>query len=292
MSVFETASDKLAFGDVCDADFLFDVYVDRSTTDLYRKDAQANGWWKKQLPEGVPETFPFWVAYTSGAGQEVLASGTRVRAVCLSDDCIIETALYRGDSGQRRRRLLFAPFIQATAAEADAYEKAPASSRLLVPDGDAAFFADVRRCFMIDAEGFGEALASGDVKRTRLNAEWSAELADRWAAYACRRGLFVIEDNAKKLASLMQHHGVADDFAGAIGGSVAQVASVGWVFTGSALERAGVAFDAVRVQRKGGTPPAGDERDHEATAAELRAGLEELRAAADAALQVLADAGL
>ena len=122
-----------------------------------------------------------------------------------------------------------------------------------------------------------------------LTIDERARLVSRWAAYALRRGPFVITDNMKKLGALLLFHGVDPSAAGLIASQAAKVATIAWDFEGGTLERAGAALDEVRVQAAAGLVVAQDPRP---TAAELRVQLEALIGAAQDALGSLNAAGL
>jgi hypothetical protein len=234
--------DELSFGDICEAEFLYDVYVRGDARALGRDQTSASFAKKKY---GVDEAIQFFIPDLELKEGEnyVLSHGWHRRAVCISDDCLILSALGRGDR-EPDGRLLFAPIVPATEGDLKELDEAPTYGRFPLP-GDAVFsehaIVELRRCFMADARDIHAVLPGLVVLST--TDETRLGLANRWAAYACRRGPFVVEDNLEKFAQLLVERGVGEDDAVGLAEALGKVAGTAWAYEGGALEGAGIAGD-------------------------------------------------
>lgn len=283
---------NVSFGDVCSADFLHDAHVRSDACVLRREEQVANRFWLNRVSD-LPERFPAFLAAGDARQDEdyVLAHGSPHDAVVLSDDCVIESALGR-EGNRPRGRILMAPVTDADARALEEHRAAPSLGVFLLGPDDhvrESRFVQLRRCFMVRAGDFADGLVNGMVKHS-LTDETRGALAARWTAYAARRGPLVAEDNARKLAELIaEGKGRPVEEVGGAAFAIAGPVIASWVFEGSALERAGAAWDARRRL-------AGDEDKQNAqaglldlptTAAELRDQLEALQKATHRALAAL-----
>lgn len=235
---------ELSFGDVCAADFLFDVHVRADAHALTREETSAQFARKRwDIDSAVAYFVPLPGEPESNY---VLAHGTKRRALVLSDDCLIASAL--GRAGEvSHGRIMFAPVVDATQDDLDKLAELPSYGRFrLAADevhGEHAI-VELRRCFMADARDI--ALADAALPRRSLTDETRDELAIRWAAYALRRGKFVVEDNLEKFAELLLAAGLSEHDVGRFSLAVGTVAAAGWRYEGKAIEDAGIAFDEAR----------------------------------------------
>lgn len=266
----------LSFGDLCEADFLYDVHV-REDARSMRRETSSVGYAQKKwhLPDAVHIFLP---ALEPRAGETfALAHGTYARALVLSDDCLIATVLGREAGKPTNRRLLMAPVVDASAEEvADLADRS--YGRFPLP-ADAQFAADgvvdLRRCFMADARDVYAAVANGGFRRRSLSDETRDDLAIRWAAFSLRRGPFVAEDSLEKFAEHLLDSGTVANEQDAIDVAMrlGNVVAAAWVYEGRGVEGAG------RAAEDGVSP--------RTAVAMLVDELETLRAATDDALEAL-----
>jgi hypothetical protein len=287
---------SVSFGDVCCAEFLHDVFVRADARVLRREEQAASKFWRNRVPD-LPESFPAFLAAGEGRRDEdyVLAHGAPHDAVVLSDDCVIESALGRDDK-QPKGRILMAPVIPADERALTQY-RAAASLGVFALDADEHVreprLVQLRRCFMVRAGDFAHS-AAADMVRHSLTDQARAALAARWTAYAARRGPLVAQDNARKLTEMVAAETRRPvEEVGPTVFAIAKPVVASWVFEGSALERAGAAWDARRrlADGDGEQEVAPDLRDLATTAAELRAQLEILQRDTEAALAGLRELG-
>ena len=270
--------EELSFGDICEAEFLFDVHVRADARAMGREIAQASFAARRwNIDADVPYFVP-GVSIREGQNY-VLAHGLHQLAVVLSDDCLIETALGRDTGGPTNRRLLFAPVVAASGEEVA--ELAGGNfGRFPLPGNERDEedrIVDIRRCFMVDARDVHEAHTADRFRIASLDDPTRDELAIRWSAYALRRGPFVAEDSLEKFAEHLLDSGRVADEATAVdvAGRLVDVVAAAWGYEGRGVEGAGTAAE--------------DGREPELAIEVLVAELEQLRATTDAALDALRD---
>jgi hypothetical protein len=271
----ETKRAELSFGDVCSAEFLYDVHVRGDARALTRQETSA-AFAKKMWQLDQPVSY--FVALGPNDDNYVLARGWPRTAVLLSDDCLIASALGR-DGREPDGRLLFAPVVAASAEDLANLDELPTYGRFPL-EGDALqaehAVVELRRCFMADARDV--AAAGADLSIRSLADATCEGLAIRWAAYALRRGKFVVEDNLEKFAEILLDAGVSADEAKSFGSAVATVAAAAWRYEGRGIEDAGIAFD-----QKGAPLPVVEQLE-----AELGVLVEAVQAALESVQQVRA----
>ena len=271
---------ELSFGDVCEAEFLYDVHVREDAHSMGMRmsgETFAQKHW--QLPGAAAMFIP---ALDPGEGETfALAHGTHHHALVLSDDCLIASALGRDGSGPKNRRLLLAPIVAASEEEVQELEGENFGRFPLPADEHFAShcIADLRRCFMADARDVHKALAAGDFRTRSVSDETAGALAIRWSAFTLRRGPFVAEDSLEKFAEHLLDTGrvAQEDDAVAAATLLADVVSAAWGYEGRGVEGAGNAAD--------------DGRAPDEVIAELTAELERLREATARALTGLGELG-
>ncbi|MDQ3631346.1 MAG: hypothetical protein M3417_08805 [Actinomycetota bacterium] len=236
---------ELSFGDMCDAEFLFDVHVRRDARAM-GSDLAGAGYAKKRW--NTDDEVRFFLPGINIQDDEsyVLAHGVHRQAALLSDDCLIATALGRDTGTPTRRRLLFAPVVEGTGDEVAELDGSNFARFPLPADEHHGTHAivELRRCFMVDARDIHAALQAGALRTRSLSDGSREQLAIRWAAYTLRRGPFVAEDNAEKFAELLLDNGRADEETALdVATKVANVVAAAWGAEGRGVEGLGIAAD-------------------------------------------------
>jgi hypothetical protein len=247
-----TLRGELSFGDVCEAEFLYDAHV-RADARAMGADVAPAAFAKKRW--GIDADVAFFIPGVGIGGDRhyVLAHGVHQGAVLLSDDCHIASALGRDTGEPTNRRLLFAPVVEGSEEEVAELEEAnfgrfplPADDRF-----DSHGVVDIRRCFMVDARDVHAALTAGGFRVRSLSDEARADLAIRWSAYAVRRGPFVAEDSLEKFAEYLLDARHVHDESDAldVAGKLVDVVAAAWGYEGRAVEDAGNAAEDRRPPR-------------------------------------------
>lgn len=265
---------ELSFGDVCEADFLYDVFVQGDARALRRETAPASFARRKWQLDAEVDFF----APVQPRDEEsfVLAHGRQRTAVVLADDCLLLTALGRGGGAPTARRILFAPVAEATKDEALELEGQNFGRFPLRADEhhDQDAVVELRRCFMVDARDIAVAVNNEALVLRSLTDDTRDQLAIRWSAYASRRGPVVAADSAEKFAELLVNQTRAEDAdALRVATSIAGVVAAAWGYEGRAVEGAGIAAD--------------ENLDPQASINQLIEDLERLREASEQALASL-----
>ncbi len=254
----------VSFGDIFEASFLFDVYV--------RADAVQLG--RRAAPQKHGGGFAFSASFREDRAY-VLGHGAPHRAILITDDCVVDTALGQGrEDGKPKGRLLFAPISPAT--ESDLKTQAfgrfalPASGKMR--DG----VVELRKCFMVDARDVADHI---NARVATLAPCLVEDLEVRWNAFAARRGPFAALRNAEKLVGvLIEERGAGEPDEGdkVVGQEVAAVVATAWRLEGSDLEAVADAFN--------------DKTDGSPALAALEAGLRELSDQAAKAAEMVSNA--
>ncbi len=275
MSVFiDSPYPTLSFGDVCSGFPWFDASLRADATALQIQEAPkryAERWGVDRVDFFVPadgDAIPI-----PKATDYLLAHGQQFEeAVCVSDDCVIETALGR-DSKKPRGQLLFAPVTALRESEAEALER----NLRRHPLGDDRVI-ELHRTFRVRSVDILETLDR--LTRLSLTEAARASLAMRWAAHVCRAGPMVAMDNADKVAQLfIQKEGWPELKAVDLAQALVNVIATGWVVETKGLENAGEQHDEHRDDLQAA--------DLAAALGPLRDSLERLRDNADEALAAL-----
>jgi hypothetical protein len=231
------ASD-VSFGDIFESAFLFDVHL--------RKDAVQLGAQNMSARYGGGLAFS---ARYPGNRHYVLGRGGPFRAILITDNCAVDTALdQRHDASddppaKPKGRLLFAPLTEADADVTDI----PTFGRFLLPPCPGRFgahIAELRRCFMVDARDVAE---HKDSRVASLDDDLAEALEVRWNAFAVRRGPLANARNAEKLLGTLtriagrEDAPTEDELSAAR--SLTDVLAATWRLEGAGLEAVGDAFD-------------------------------------------------
>lgn len=278
--------DRLGFGDVISADWLFDLYLRHDAVALKWEDQRARRiWFENQAPPA--ERAAGKDAVLSHA-DEVVGSGNPRLAIVLTDDCEMETFAERRTSAGR---VLFGAIRSASAADIAAAQASDAYRRFALPPDPAMGFAggivELQRIFSVSLPS----LITTPLEHTRivgLDAEAQTDLAQYICAHVTRHGPLIAAKESTKLAMMLSANGdpaVVADFkkAGSTRAPEAAHAEIATGLTAAlfqawALEHGPLNFVSDAWDR--GDGPA-------ASVAEVRAQLELARDAFDNALRLL-----
>lgn len=249
MTFQEAAAPELSFGDVLAADFLTDAYLRVDSSPMRERTVTA-GYVKKQfgldsLTTYVPVNENVPLLKREPEKDFVLAHGVPIeRAVCLSDDCEIDTRLDRRDkdSGYEPEpsgRLLFSPITPLKQDEQQTLTERNWGRMQLGDDS----VIEIRRVFSLSAEDLLD-IGSAGFERKTLDPEWRLKLATWWAAYSCRRGPLVDVENIGKLAEVLQAHEVDPQVVDPLVEALTRTAAVAWNLGGASIETAGEERDS------------------------------------------------
>jgi len=231
------AEEPLLFGDVFSSEWLFDAVIKEDAVPL-GEIALSGGRGRGYAPTGG--------AFVTQK-DFLLAHGRPCRAVLLSDDCEIETCLVRKAGKSRLTFAAVMPWPEDEGAAARAASMTSFRRHPLPPgDGFEGGVAELYRLFAVS----GQALLDTHGRVARLGDQARADLEQRWAAFATRRGPLAAADNASKLAHVLDakgdatrlaalHGGVAlpADAAQEAGKAVARTCAQAWRVEGEIMQR-------------------------------------------------------
>lgn len=263
----------LAFGDICQADFLHDVCINDETTTVAKLQIDTDGLPLKGFYGAKPR---------ENTGLVVTRGHPVERAIVLSDDCeILKILGLQPGLGNRqnvaRGRIWFAPVVDVVNKDLkkqyDGLSTGLNYSRFALEAEDSITvgnqhvperIGELRFAFRVDAKAVQSALrlptaeeviagggsnaspAVAPVPNTfvcnRLDQVQRELLLGHWAGDTVRRGMIVSQDNADHYAKLLSQNGVSGSDASAVAQSLFNVSQTAWGFDGSALETAGSAL--------------------------------------------------
>ncbi len=232
---FQEPESEVSFGDVFAAEFLYDAHLRTEAAQMGTRDVPA------KQGGGVV----YGPQFTRKA-EYVLAHGAPYRAILITDNCAVDTALGQGRGGSRPKgRLLFAPIVDAPEQDMTTgnYGRFPMPAWRDRLPGTA--IAELRRCFMVDARAVA-GHKDARIASLTLGARDALEL--RWNAYAARRGPMPNKRNAEKLAELVARaqDGPSPNVDSDLASAVAAVFLLAWRLEGRHLEAAADAQDQGR----------------------------------------------
>jgi hypothetical protein len=192
MYLVPPAGAPLLFGNIFSPTWLFDAVVNRDAIQLAEVSMRG----------GIRGYAPLATQAPKPGKDFVLAHGESCRAVLLADDCEIESCLVRKGG---RGRLLFAALSDWPADDDEAVKaKAMTTFRRHPLEPDDHFdggIVELQQLFAVSGRALTEI---GDEDRVAaLDDAGRAQLEQRWAAFATRRGPLAAIDNAAKLAHLL-----------------------------------------------------------------------------------------
>jgi hypothetical protein len=252
--VYEAPRGDVRFGDIFEGDYLLDLFG--------RDDATLMG--GGLLPAHLAPKFAGWVGVVIepqdlsvfsplfppkeqdrfALGHASMPAEERRRAVILSDDCAIDTALAQGR--ERRSvggRLLFAPLRPVDAETHERLTQRPDFGRFPLPSSErfaAEAVAELRHAFMVEAQHVKAHATDRVLAATTRLAE---ELEAHWNAYAARRGPIAYERNCLKLAELLAAPRTVEEQDERDAFAVASLLDRVWRLEGSDLEAASTAYE-------------------------------------------------
>lgn len=249
------ASDRLGFGDVISAPWLFDLYLRHDAVALAERDRGGSRTWFEQ-----PGTRAEREAGKDGVlshADHALGSGDRRQAIILTDDCEMESLLSKNSSG----RILLAAVRVATSAELEAALARSTYRRFALPPDDASGFAggivELQRIYSVSLPSLAQNPPVHE-RVVSLDAEAQARLSQSLCAHATRHGPIVAARESAKLAMLMTANGdedvialfkargskkVPDSEHAAIAESITRCLSDAWQLEGRVLDEVSEAWE-------------------------------------------------
>lgn len=200
-------TDRLGFGDVISADWLFDLYLRHDAVALKWEDRkQGRVWFLNAKPDqeraaGKDDVLSHY--------DEALGSGNPRLAIILTDDCEMETFHKRRTSAGR---ILFAGIRSATPAEITEALASDTYRRFVLPPDTTSRFAggivELQRMFSVSLPS----LTTDPLVHTRivgLDLGAQTELSQYLCAHVTRHGPLVARKESAKLAMMMSANGDA-----------------------------------------------------------------------------------
>lgn len=216
----KSPDERLAFGDIVAADWLFDIYLRTDSQALVRHDFRdgKTGFIIRPEPSRQGDD-PILAQATMDPSDVVFGHGTRRAAIVLTDDCELATLVgERDDSGWGPRgRLLLASIRNATPEQIGRQKERRLDLGLHPLDADEASkfdggVVDFNRAFSVQAKAMVEHRDRYE-RIVGLDRDGQIDLAARWAAHATRHGPLVAEASTLKLAQLLSADGDAERLA-------------------------------------------------------------------------------
>jgi hypothetical protein len=203
--------ERLGFGDIISAPWLFDLYLRHDAVALKAEDQRGGRrWLENRVPR--PERTPGNDGVLSHA-DEALGSGNPRLAIVLTDDCELETLQIRRETSGR---VLLAAIRQASDDEIASAQKRRTYRRFVLPPDQALGFAggivELQRIFSV----FLPSLTLEEPAHSRLLAlepDAQRQLSQALCAHVTRHGPLVAAQEAGKLAMLMSANGDPEAFA-------------------------------------------------------------------------------
>lgn len=198
--------DRLGFGDVISAHWLFDLYLRHDAVALKWEDRGERGrfWFENKAPS--PERHPGNDGVLSHAG-EALGSGNPRQAIILTDDCEMEALQTRKTTAGR---ILLAAIQHASPAGIEEAQKRNTYRRFPLPPDDGGRFGggivELQRIFSVSLPSLTNDSA-GYERLASLDSEAQARLSQSLCAHVTRHGPIVVARETAKLAMLMSSSG-------------------------------------------------------------------------------------
>lgn len=204
--------ERLGFGDVLEADWLFDLYLRHDAVALEPQQRRGAGGVvfipRAVAPQREREPGKDVIASHAEFGDAAIGFGNPRRAIVLTDDCEMETLQGRNGDGRPRGRIMLAAVRRASPTEIAEVRASNFGLFALPPDDAVAFdggVVELQRAFSVSLPS----LLGGTRPRrlVALDAEAQGNLSVRWCAHATRHGPMVAADGARKLAGIMSAAG-------------------------------------------------------------------------------------
>jgi hypothetical protein len=196
---------ELAFGDIFQAEWLFDVYVRADSKALYKSSTRGFSpnvvpWIERGTPTGN-ENEPVKVAATMEADDVVLTFGTLRMGIVVTDDCELETLAGR-DGREPGGRALMAGLRRDDGRPIDDLDLG--LHRLPAHDDFPGALVDFDRLYAVQTKSLVRVDAERPVRKVlSLDSDAKDELAQRFAGHLVRQGPVAGEGAARKLSRLL-----------------------------------------------------------------------------------------
>lgn len=205
MYVVRAETDRLNFGDVISAPWLFDLYLRHDAVALKAEDrGKGRTWLENMAPQ--PERQPGKDGVLSHA-DEALGFGNPRWAIILTDDCEMETLQERRTTSGR---IMLAGIRPATPAEIAVAQTRGTYRRFpLPPDGAAGFaggIVELQRIYSVFLPSLKTEPAVHE-RAVGLDPEAQGHLSQYLCAHATRHGPLVAAQESAKLAMLLTADG-------------------------------------------------------------------------------------
>lgn len=197
---------QLAFGDIYEADWLFDVYVRADSAAMFRKSVPGlrDPVWIVRGSATRQENEPIKVEATMEPDDVVLTAGTLRMGIVLTDDCEIASLVgAREDGWEPRGRILVAAIRKHDGKARDDLEL---GIQTLPPDDEGGFpggLVDFNRLYAVQTKSLVCPPDEGLRKVASLTADAKYELGERFAGHLLRQGPMAAELGARKLSRLL-----------------------------------------------------------------------------------------
>lgn len=205
--------ERFGFGDVLEANWLFDLYLRHDAVALEPRPKGGGVVYvpRAAAPRREREPGKDVIASHAEFGDTTLGFGNLRRAIVLTDDCEMESLQGREGGGRPRGRIVLAAIRPAPVTEIGDVRPGNFGLFALPPDDAVGFdggIVELQRAFSVYMPSL-----LGDARPRRLvalDAEAQGQLAMRWCAHATRHGPMVAQDGAGKLAGIMSAAGRDD----------------------------------------------------------------------------------
>lgn len=197
----------LAFGDIFEADWLFDVYVRADSAAMFRKSvhSQKDPVWMVRGTATRLENEQIKVEATMDPDDVVLTVGTLRMGIVLTDDCEIANLVgARGDGRDPRGRILLAAIRNDDGRARDDLEL---GIQTLGPDEIRGFpggLVDFNRLYEVQTKSLIDPPEGRFPRKVAsLTSDARYELGERFAGHLLRQGPMAAELGARKLSRLL-----------------------------------------------------------------------------------------
>lgn len=204
--MYTAAEEQLSFGDIYEAEWLFDVYVRADAAAMFRRSVQGlkDPVWVVRGSATRLENEHIKVEATMEADDVVLTVGTLRMGIVLTDDCeIASLAGAREDGWDPRGRILMAGIRSDDGRVRDDLElgihRLLADDRVAFPGG----LVDFNRLYEVQTKSLVDPPGDRLRKVASLSQDAKYELGERFAGHLLRQGPMAAEVGARKLSRLL-----------------------------------------------------------------------------------------
>ena len=204
--MYTAPGEQLSFGDIYEADWLFDVYVRTDSAAMFRRSVQGlkDPVWVVRGSATRQENEPIRVEATMQPDDVVLTVGTLRMGVVLTDDCeIASLSGARPDGWDPRGRILMAGIRSDDGKVRDDLEL---GIHPLPPDQQSAFpggLVDFNRLYEVQTKSLVAPPDDHLRKVASLTPDAKYQLGERLGGHLLRQGPMAAEVGARKLSRLL-----------------------------------------------------------------------------------------